>query len=53
MTTAVPPVVGHLGEDFLAQVYGRTYRHFPGEPHRYAYSPRLERPERTAHSPPP
>ncbi len=36
MTTAVPPVVGHLGEDFLAQVYGRTYRHFPGEPHRYA-----------------
>ncbi|MFG3101632.1 cupin domain-containing protein [Streptomyces sp. NPDC048182] len=35
MTTAVPPVVAHLGEDFLAQVYGRTYRHFPGSPDRF------------------
>ncbi|WP_327367033.1 cupin domain-containing protein [Streptomyces sp. NBC_01217] len=35
MTTVVPPVVAHLGEDFLAQVYGRTYRHFPGEPDRF------------------
>lgn len=35
MTTDVPAVVGHLGEDFLAQVYGRTYRHFPGEPGRF------------------
>ncbi|MER5969163.1 cupin domain-containing protein [Streptomyces sp. NPDC002055] len=35
MTTVVPPVVAHLGEDFLAQVYGRAYRHFPGEPGRF------------------
>ncbi|MGW2083910.1 JmjC domain-containing protein [Streptomyces sp. NPDC001880] len=35
MTTDVPTVVAHLGEDFLAQVYGRTYRHFPGEPGRF------------------
>lgn len=35
MTTDVPAVVAHLGEDFLAQVYGRTYRHFPGEPGRF------------------
>lgn len=34
MTTDMPAVVGHLGEDFLAQVYGRTYRHFPGDPGR-------------------
>ncbi|MFF8976640.1 cupin domain-containing protein [Streptomyces cellulosae] len=32
MTTDVPAVVARLGEDFLAQVYGRTYRHLPGEP---------------------
>lgn len=36
MTTEVPAVVEHLGEDFLAQVYGRTYRHFPGEPGRFS-----------------
>lgn len=36
MTTVVPPVVAHLGEDFLAQVYGRTYRHVPGEPGRFS-----------------
>ncbi|MGW8994244.1 cupin domain-containing protein [Streptomyces zhihengii] len=35
MTTDVPAVVAHLGEDFLAQVYGRTYRHFPGKPVRF------------------
>ncbi|MGV9942779.1 JmjC domain-containing protein [Streptomyces sp. NPDC003401] len=35
MTTDVPAVVAHLGEDFLAQVYGRAYRHFPGEPGRF------------------
>ncbi|KDQ68180.1 cupin domain-containing protein [Streptomyces sp. NTK 937] len=35
MTTVVSPVVAHLGEDFLTQVYGRTYRHFPGEPGRF------------------
>ncbi|MEV5450211.1 cupin domain-containing protein [Streptomyces sp. NPDC052535] len=32
MTTDVSAVVARLGEDFLAQVYGRTYRHFSGEP---------------------
>ncbi|MGF1237126.1 cupin domain-containing protein [Streptomyces sp. 2-6] len=35
MTTDVSTVVAHLGEDFLAQVFGRTYRHFPGEPGRF------------------
>ncbi|MGW4491210.1 cupin domain-containing protein [Streptomyces sp. NPDC004376] len=35
MTTVVPSVVAHLGEEFLAQVYGRTYRHFPGTPDRF------------------
>ncbi|MEU1281108.1 cupin domain-containing protein [Streptomyces sp. NPDC005805] len=35
MTTEVSAVVAHLGEDFLAQVYGRTYRHFPGRPDRF------------------
>ncbi|NEA47837.1 cupin domain-containing protein [Streptomyces sp. SID10815] len=35
MTTGMSTVVAHLGEDFLAQVFGRTYRHFPGEPNRF------------------
>ncbi|MGW0789793.1 cupin domain-containing protein [Streptomyces sp. NPDC002911] len=35
MTTDVPAVVAHLGEDFLAQVFGRTYRHFPGDSARF------------------
>lgn len=35
MTTDVQAVVAHLGEDFLAQVYGRTYRHFSGKPGRF------------------
>ncbi|MFJ8191140.1 cupin domain-containing protein [Streptomyces sp. NPDC096094] len=36
MTTDAAAVVAHLGEDFLAQVYGRTYRHFPGDPGRFS-----------------
>ncbi|WP_097917029.1 cupin domain-containing protein [Streptomyces sp. b84] len=36
MTIVVPTVVAHLGEDFLAQVYGRTYRHVPGERDRFS-----------------
>ncbi|MFC7892438.1 cupin domain-containing protein [Streptomyces sp. NPDC057381] len=36
MTTDASAVVAHLGEDFLAQVYGRTYRHFPGDPGRFS-----------------
>ncbi|CAL9531084.1 hypothetical protein SUDANB145_04023 [Streptomyces sp. enrichment culture] len=34
MTTDVHPVVARLGEDFLAQAYGRAYHHFSGEPGR-------------------
>lgn len=36
MTTVVASVVAHLGEDFLAQVYGRTYLHVPGEADRFS-----------------